>query len=95
MAAAAVAVATGAAIAATAHGTGVSTSFKPLQFSSYTGLTVIGVMLAALAWATIRAKTARPRTVLRILIPAVVVLSLIPTSPSVSESSRPTPPGAP
>ena len=73
-----VAVAADAAIAAVSHAAGVSDNFTPLEFASFTSLTVIGVLIAAIVWSRIRSKAARPRTVLRMLVPVVVLLSLVP-----------------
>lgn len=78
VAAAVVAVALDAGIAAIAHAFGVPDGFNPLHLSSYAGLTIVGVALAAAAWAIIRARSATPRLILGRLVPSVVVLSLVP-----------------
>jgi hypothetical protein len=44
----------------------------------YIGFAVVGLLIAALAWSTVRAKASNPATVLRRLVPVVVVISLIP-----------------
>ncbi|MET8761941.1 DUF6069 family protein [Lentzea sp. NPDC004782] len=45
---------------------------------AYVFLTVVGVVVAAGAWAVIRRKAARPNALLRKLVPAVVAVSLVP-----------------
>ena len=78
VAAAIVAVALDAGIAAIAHAAGVPHGFNPLHLASYAGLTILGVVLAAAAWAIIRARSATPRLILSRLVPGVVALSLVP-----------------
>jgi len=51
---------------------------KGLQFPEYASLTVLGVLLGTAGWALVRRFSARPRAVLRVLVPVVVVLSLVP-----------------
>jgi hypothetical protein len=45
---------------------------------AYVFLTAVGVIVAAVAWALIRSKAARPNAVLRKLVPIVVAVSLVP-----------------
>ncbi|ONI80067.1 hypothetical protein ALI22I_42290 [Saccharothrix sp. ALI-22-I] len=45
---------------------------------AYVFLTTVGVVVAAVAWALIRAKAKRPNALLRKLVPIVVVVSLLP-----------------
>ncbi|WP_211294327.1 DUF6069 family protein [Lentzea kentuckyensis] len=45
---------------------------------AYVFLTAVGVIVAAVAWALIRSKAARPNAVLRKLVPIVVAVSLLP-----------------
>jgi hypothetical protein len=73
-----VAVALNAVIAATAHAAGASDDFEALQLPAYAVLTVFGVVVSAAAWAIIRARSARPARLLRTLVPAVLIVSLIP-----------------
>jgi hypothetical protein len=73
-----VAVAVNAIVAATAHAAGASDDFEALQLPAYAALTVFGVLIAAAAWAIIRARLARPAPLLRILVPVVLIVSLIP-----------------
>jgi hypothetical protein len=86
---AAVAVAVNAIVAAIAHAAGVSDDFQPLQLPAYASFTVIGVLAAAAAWAIIRARSARPARLLRTLVPAVVIVSLIPDIMVGISDSRP------
>ena len=74
----AVAVALDSAVAAIAHAAGVSHLFGPLQFASYTTLTVIGIAAGAAGWALVRARATDPRRTLRVLVPIVVALSFAP-----------------
>lgn len=64
-------------IAQIAEAAGVS-GFKPLQFGSYTSLTVLGMVAATVGWAVVRRRSSRPADVLRRLVPAVLVLSFVP-----------------
>lgn len=73
-----VAVALNAVIAATAHAAGASDDFEALQLPAYSVLTVFGVVVSAAAWAIIRARSTRPARLLRTLVPAVLIVSLIP-----------------
>jgi hypothetical protein len=45
---------------------------------AYVFLTAVGVIVAAVAWALIRSKAARPNALLRKLVPIVVAVSLLP-----------------
>ncbi|WP_207311934.1 DUF6069 family protein [Lentzea alba] len=45
---------------------------------AYVFLTAIGVVVAAVAWALIRRRAARPNAVLRKVVPIVVAVSLVP-----------------
>ena len=78
VAAAIVAVCLDAGVAAIAHALGVSEGFDPLHFASYAGLTVVGVLVAAAAWATIRSRSTKPRSILGRLVPIIVLVSLVP-----------------
>jgi hypothetical protein len=75
---AAVAAVLNAVVATAAHALGASHDFQPLQPSAYVPFTVFGVLAAAAAWAIIRARSTRPARVLRVLVPAVVLVSLVP-----------------
>jgi hypothetical protein len=78
VAAAIVATALNAAVAAIAHAAGASSELRALQLQSYAGLTVLGVLAGAAGWAIVRAGTRSPRRVLRLLAPAVVLVSFVP-----------------
>jgi hypothetical protein len=51
---------------------------KGLLFPEYATLTVAGVLLGTAGWALVRRFARRPRAVLRVLVPVVLVLSLVP-----------------
>lgn len=76
--AAVVAVAVNALISVLAVAAGASDQFRPLFASSYISLTVIGVLAGAAGWAAVRRWSRRPAAVLRGLVAAVVVVSLVP-----------------
>ncbi|WP_430379356.1 DUF6069 family protein [Streptomyces sp. B1-3] len=84
-----VAVALNAVVAAIAHAAGASHDFKPLQLSAYAPLTVIGVLAGAAGWAIVRARSARPSPLLKVLVVVVVILSLIPDIMVGVSDSRP------
>ena len=67
-----------AIIALIARAAGVSHGFQPLWPSSYLPLTVLGVLAGAIGWHIVRRRAGNPIAVLSRLVPAVVVLSLIP-----------------
>ena len=68
-----------AVIAAIARGPlDVSSEFQPLTAPVFLMWTVIGVVVGALAWRLIAKRSARPATLLRRLVPTVVVVSLVP-----------------
>jgi hypothetical protein len=48
---------------------------KGLSFIEFGPLTVVGVLVGAAGWALVRRSSRRPRAVLRILVPVVVVLT--------------------
>ena len=49
-----------------------------LAFTEYAPLTAVGVVAGAAGWAAIRRFASRPRSVLRVLVPAVVLVSFVP-----------------
>ncbi|MEO6085351.1 MAG: DUF6069 family protein [Umezawaea sp.] len=65
-------------IALLAHAAGASPDFQPLQFGTYLSLTVVGVLAGAVGWQVVRRRAANPAALLRRLVPAVVVVSLVP-----------------
>ena len=76
--AAAIAIVADLIVAAVAHAAGASSQFKPLLASTFAPLTIFGLVLAAIAWTTIRARATDPWQLLSKLIPTVVLISLIP-----------------
>jgi uncharacterized protein DUF6069 len=67
-----------AVVALLARAAGASAEFVPLHPSSYLPLTVIGLVLGASGWAVVRRVAGRPATLLRRLIPVVVLVSFVP-----------------
>ncbi len=67
-----------AVVAAIAHAAGASHDFRPLQVSTYAAFTVLGVLAGAGGWALVRARVGNPSAVLRVLVPAVLAVSLLP-----------------
>jgi hypothetical protein len=78
IAAAVTSIAADAVIALAAHHLGAPKDFKPLQVGNFAALTIIGVLAGAIGWAVIRRRSTAPRRVLARLVPAVIVVSLIP-----------------
>jgi uncharacterized protein DUF6069 len=66
------------AIAAIAHHAGVTHSFAPLQFATYTALIVLGVIGGAIGWQLVRNRATNPNRLLARLVPLVLLLSFIP-----------------
>ena len=67
-----------AVIALIARAAGASEDFQPLWPSAYLPLTVIGVLAGAIGWQIVRRRAKDPATLLRWLVPTVVVVSLVP-----------------
>ena len=68
-----------AVVATIARGpAGVSHDFRALQPGSYLSLTIVGATAGAIGWAVIRHRSKNPTRLLRRLVPAAVLLSLIP-----------------
>ncbi|MEV5430553.1 DUF6069 family protein [Streptomyces sp. NPDC052701] len=67
-----------AVIALIALAAGASDDFQPLQPGAYVSFTVLGVLIGAAGWAVVRRRSADPRALLTRLVPAVVVVSLVP-----------------
>lgn len=78
VAAAVTGIAADAVIALIAHHLGAPRDFKPLQIGSFVALSVLGVLAGAVGWALIRRRSEAPGRVLTRLVPAVIVVSLIP-----------------
>ena len=66
-----------AAVAAVAVAAGASPDFAPLQPGAYLFLTVVGIVVASVAWWLI-SRTSRAASTMRWLAPAVVLVSLAP-----------------
>jgi hypothetical protein len=66
------------AIAAIAHGAGVSHAFAPLHVGTYTVLIVAGVMGGAIGWQLVRTRATNPSRLLARLVPVVLLLSFVP-----------------
>ncbi|MFJ2240390.1 DUF6069 family protein [Streptomyces sp. NPDC087859] len=67
-----------ALIALVSRAAGASDDFEPLQPGPYVTFTVLGILVGAAGWAVIRRRSAQPRTLVYWLVPAVVVISLVP-----------------
>jgi hypothetical protein len=72
------AVAVNTVVAAIARHAGASTTFPPLQLPVYGAFTAAGVIAGWFGWQMVRRRSARPRRVLMVLVPAVTVLSFVP-----------------
>jgi len=66
------------AIAAIAHGAGVTHAFAPLHFATYTSLIVPGVIGGAIGWQLVRSRVTNPSRLLARLVPLVLLLSFVP-----------------
>ncbi|MGC9544787.1 DUF6069 family protein [Streptomyces sp. UG1] len=67
-----------AAIAAVARAAGASDDFQPLQAAAFIFFTVMGLVIGAIGWSIVRRSSKDPESLLRKLVPAVVVVSFIP-----------------
>jgi hypothetical protein len=65
-------------IARIAHGAGVTQSFAPLHFATYTILIVFGVIGGAIGWQLVRTRATNPHRLLARLVPFVRLLSFVP-----------------
>ena len=63
------------ALAAQAAGAGPFTPLQPFIFGAFT---VAGVLAGSVGWRVVRRFATRPRTVLRVLVPLLALLSLAP-----------------
>jgi hypothetical protein len=73
-----VALAANAVIAMAAIAAGADSGFSPLLVFVYGPFTVIGLLAAYAGWRIVRRRARNPRTVLRVLVPVLAVLSFIP-----------------
>jgi hypothetical protein len=76
-------------ISLAAQAAGASDQFQPLQPGAYMFLTVVGVLAGAAGWAAVRRWSRRPAAVLRLLVPIVVVVSLVPDVALLFTDSQP------
>jgi hypothetical protein len=72
------AIAVNTLVATIARHAGASATFPPLQLPTYGAFTVAGVIVGWLGWQIVRRRSARPRRVLKVLVPAATLLSFIP-----------------
>jgi hypothetical protein len=70
-------------------GLDVPSEFMPLQPQVYGSLTVVGVLVGALGWRLVAARSANALPVLRVLVPVVLVLSFIPDVVLLATKSQP------
>jgi hypothetical protein len=77
-AAAVAAVALNYLVALGAVALGAEESFRPLTAPVFIPLTLIGLAAGFAGWTTVVRRSARPAAVLRVLVPVVLVLSMIP-----------------
>ena len=77
-----------AVIALIAHALGAHDDFMPLTIGAYGTFTVIGVVAGALGWLVVRRWSKRPASVLRWLVPVIVLVSLIPDLFLFADDSR-------
>ncbi|MCU7724236.1 DUF6069 family protein [Actinoplanes sp. KI2] len=72
------AIAVNTLVAAVARHAGASATFPPLQLPVYGAFTAAGVLAGWAGWQLVRRRSARPRRVLKVLVPTVAVLSFLP-----------------
>jgi hypothetical protein len=77
-AAAVVAVAANTVVSITAIAAGAKPSFLPLSLALYGTFTVLGLVAGYVGWRIIRSRARRPLAVLRVAVPVLAVLSLVP-----------------
>ena len=65
-------------LALAARAAGASSAMQALHPTSYIPLTVAGVLAGSIGWAVVRRKAATPSRLLRVLVPAVLVVSFVP-----------------
>jgi H+/Cl- antiporter ClcA len=65
-------------IARIAHGAGVTHSFPPLHFATYTALIVLGVIGGAIGWQLVQTRATNPHRLLARLVPLILLLSFVP-----------------
>ncbi|WP_371402868.1 DUF6069 family protein [Kribbella sp. NBC_00662] len=57
---------------------GADESFRPLTLPIFAPFTLIGIVVGFAGWRAVVRRSARPGAVLRVLVPVVLVLSMIP-----------------
>jgi hypothetical protein len=67
-----------ALVATIARHAGASTTFAPLSLPVYGVFTALGVVVGGIGWQIVRRRSARPASVLKVLVPVVAVLSFVP-----------------
>lgn len=65
-------------IASIAIAGGANSGFMPLTIYVFAPLTVVGYAAACAGWRIIRSRSAKPDSVLRVLVPVLTLLSLVP-----------------
>jgi hypothetical protein len=65
-------------IASIAIAGGANSGFMPLTIYVFAPLTVVGYAAACVGWRIIRSRSAKPDSVLRVLVPVLTLLSLVP-----------------
>ncbi|HEX4056726.1 MAG TPA: DUF6069 family protein [Galbitalea sp.] len=77
-AAAIVAVAANTVVSTAAQAFGASSSFTPLSVALYGPFTAAGLVAGYVGWLVVRRRAGRPITVLRVLVPVLLLLSFVP-----------------
>jgi len=67
-----------ALVAAVARHSGASSAFAPLHLAVYGGFTALGVIAGWVGWQIVRRRSARPVSLLKVLVPAATLLSFVP-----------------
>jgi hypothetical protein len=67
----------------------VPEEFQPLTLPVYGSLTVLGVIIGAIAWHLVVVRSRNAARVLRVLVPVVLVLSLVPDLMLLTSDSQP------
>jgi hypothetical protein len=73
-----VALAANTVIAMAALAAGANSAFSPLLLFVYGPFTVVGLLAAYAGWRIVRRRASSPRSVLRVLVPVLAVLSFVP-----------------
>jgi hypothetical protein len=65
-------------VAITAQSIGAGTNFAALNPAVYLSFAIVGLLAGYVGWRVVRSRASHPARVLRLLVPTVLVLSLIP-----------------